>query len=124
MPTLILMEKLKQVLTRFPEYYFVVLAVILGYEPPLSFNPIALGFIFVLILQIVIKNAISGLILAGLLILVNIYMLFALASEFSEFPTVNADAILLLLVGLVIIAVNLTVAGSMISRYSPKEALT
>jgi hypothetical protein len=118
------MEKLKQGLIRFPEYYFVVLTVILGYEPPLSFNPIALGFIFILIFQIIFKNAISGLILGGLLILANIYMLFALASEFSEFPTVNAAAIQLLLVGLVIIGVNLTVAGFMISRYSPKEAVT
>jgi hypothetical protein len=118
------MEKPKQVLIRFPECYFVVLAVILGYEPPLSFHPIVLGFIFILILQIIFKNAISGLILGGLLILINIYMLFALASEFSEFPTVNADAVQLLLVGLAIIGINLTVAGFMLSRYSPKEALT
>jgi hypothetical protein len=117
------MEKLKQVLLRFREYYFVVLALILGYEPPLSFNPIVLGIIFILTLQIIFKNAVSGLIIGGLLILVNIYMLFALASEFREFPTINAAAIQLLLVGLVIIAINLSQAGLMISRYSPKEAL-
>ena len=117
------MEKLKQVLIRFPEYYFVVLAVILDYEPPLSFNPIALGFIFILLLQLIFKNAISGLILGGLLILVNIYMLFALASEFSEFPAINAAAIQLLLVGLIIIGINLTMAGFLISRYSPKEVI-
>jgi len=119
------MEKLTQVFTRFPalpEYYLVVLAFFYGYNLPLSINPIALVLIIILTLQIIFKNTISGLIIAGLSLLINIYMLFALASKFSEFPTFNADALQFILVGLLLIGTNITVSGLMISKYLQEEA--
>lgn len=115
------MKKFKQLLIQFPEYYLIVLVILATYKPPFFINPIVIVFVAILVLQIVYKNKISGLIIAGLFIAVNLFMLLALISEFSEFPIVNVEALQLLFVGLSLIILNLGSSAIMIFKYLLKE---
>ena len=115
------MKKLKQILLTLPEYYLIVVVLFSWIGPTLNVNPIAIALIIMLTLQIIFKNKITGMIIASLFLLINIYMFFALVSEFREFPTFNADAKQLLFVGLLLFILNLLMAGLMIVKYAPKE---
>jgi len=72
-------------------------------------------------LQIVFKNKISGLILGFSLILVNMFMLFALISEFKEFSAFDQSALQLLFGGLFIWALNMLLAVVMIFKYAKMD---
>lgn len=115
------MRNFKRILLKFPEYYLIVLTFLAGYKPPFFINPIAIGLIVILILQIIYKNKITGIVIAGFFAVINVYMLLALISEFSEFPTLNADALQLLLGGLLLIVLNLFVSAVMIFSYRQKD---
>ena len=115
------MRNFKRILLRFPEYYLIVLTFLAGYKPPFFINPIAIGLIVILILQIIYKNKITGIVIAGFFTVINVYMLLALISEFSEFATLNADALQLLVGGLLLIVLNLFVSAVMIFNYQQRE---
>lgn len=116
------MKKLKKTLTKFAEYYLIVLVILGFYSPPFNINPLAIVFVLILILQIIFKNVTSGLLIAALFILSNLFMFIALLSELSEFTRFNATAMQLLLVGLVLIGFNLFVSRMMINKYlHPKD---
>lgn len=111
---------MKSILLKIPEYYLVVLAILAVYKQPLVVTLVLIGIVAVLVAQIIYQNKISGFIIAGIFLLVNIYMLGALISEFNEFSEVNAAAIKLLSVGLSTITINLIAAGIMIYKYGFK----
>ncbi|MBN1186660.1 MAG: hypothetical protein JXB49_30565 [Bacteroidales bacterium] len=115
------MGKLKVILTAIPECYLIVLALLSGYTPPLSLSPFAIGLAFLLILQVLFKNKITGIIIANLFILISLYMLVALFSEFKEFQTFDSGAKQLIFVGIPLIILNFFVAGLMIYKYLGKE---
>ena len=117
------MKKVKQILMKFPEYYLVVLTILVGYTPPFGFSLISIGLAAVLIFQIVFKNKISGLIIASIFLLINLYMLGALISEFNEFPEFNNSAKQLLFVGLSLWSLNILSSGVMIYKYSKTESV-
>ncbi len=111
------MGKPKAILATFPEYYLIVLALLSGFTPPLSLNPFAIGLALLLILQIIFKNKITGIIIANLFILISLFMLGALLSEFKEFQSFNRGAKQLIFVGIPLIILNFFVAGLMIHKY-------
>lgn len=111
------MKRIKPYLLVLPEYYLIVLILMSGYTPPLGFNLLSLVMAFLLVLQIIFKYRVTGVILATLFLMINLYMLLALISEFSEFPTMNSAAVQLLGVGLLLFVTNLSVSGLMIFRY-------
>lgn len=111
------MIKAKQVLIQLPEYYLLILTIIAGYTYPFTFNPIFLGLAVVPIFQIVVRNKISGLIIASLFVLLNLYMLGALISELSEFLVFNSSAIQLL-GGLSFLIVNILASSVMFYKYT------
>ncbi len=117
------MKKVKQILMKFPEYYLVVLTILVGYTPPFGFSLISIGLAAVLIFQIVFKNKISGLLIASIFLLINLYMLGALISEFNEFPEFNNSAKQLLFVGLSLWSLNILSSGVMIYKYSKTESV-
>jgi len=108
---------MKKIFFKSPEYYLIILTILAGYSPPLYVNPIFIGIVVVLILQIIFKNRISGIILGTLFFLVNLYFLGALLSEFNEFTDFNNSAKQLLFVGLTIWIVNLVFSLTMIYKY-------
>ena len=112
------MKNGKQIATSLPEYYLSVLVLLAGYTPPLSVNPVALMVVFILVLQIILRNDICGVIIAGLLLLINLYMLMALLSEFSEFAIFNSAAMQLLLGGVSLFFLNLVASVLMLWRYT------
>lgn len=114
------MEKMKLILLKLPEFYLIVLATLSCYTPPFSFNPIVIGLVAIAFLQIVFKNKITGLIIAGILLLINLFMFFALISELKEFTTSNSDTIQLLFGGLLFLGLNLFMAAIMVYKYSIK----
>ena len=112
------MKNLKTFLLVFPEYYLIILVFLSGYTPPLIVNPISIVVILLIALQIFLRNGITGVILATVFLMVNIYMLLALLSEFSEFPIINSEALKLLGFGLFLFAMNLSASGLMVFKYT------
>ncbi|HSQ86486.1 MAG TPA: hypothetical protein VLM43_17380 [Desulfobacterales bacterium] len=109
---------MKSSFLKLPEYYFIMLVVFSGYSPPFHLNPVFIGISVILILQIIIKNRISGLAIGILLLIVNLYMLGALLSEFHEFVGSNPNANQLILAGMGIWLANTIMCLTMIFRYS------
>ena len=81
------MKKLKKFLLELPEYLLIAAVIFYWGSAGMVINPIAIGLIILLILQIIFKNRIVGILIPSLLIMTSIYMLMALMSEFNEFPT-------------------------------------
>lgn len=111
------MKNINRILAILPECYLIILVFLYGYTPPISINPIAIGLLLILILQMIFKNRVAGIIIATLLILVNLFMLFAGIAEFNEFSTFNDGAKQLLFVGLSLFIVNLAASAVMIVKY-------
>ncbi len=114
---------MKPTIQKLPEIYFIILAILAGYTPPLHFNPLFLFFASILIAQIIFRNKISGLVLGMILFAVNLYFLGALISEFREFNEMTLAAKQLLFGGLGIWTLNMAASSLMIYRnaFSEKE---
>jgi len=63
-------------------------------------NLFALGVFLILLFQVIFQNKFIGMFMATITSLFSLYMVLAVISEFSEFPTVNGEALRLLLFGL------------------------
>lgn len=63
-------------------------------------NPFALGVFLILLAQVIFQNKFIGMFMATITSLFSLYMVLAVISEFREFPTVTAEAMRLLLFGL------------------------
>ncbi|GAA0728353.1 hypothetical protein GCM10009430_37430 [Aquimarina litoralis] len=109
---------MKTVFLRLPEFYFITLAILVGYSPPFYIHPIFIGVIGVLILQIVYKKRVLGITLGSLFFLINIYFFGALLSEFREFTEFNNQAKQLIFVGLGIWIANFIFSSTMIYKYA------
>lgn len=115
------MKKLKSLLFKFPEYYLVLLVLLSGFKPPFYFAPLAIGLAILVVVQIYFKNNILGIGMAVLFSLANIFLLFAVISEFNEFQLLNAVAIQLLAGGTLLFIINGLAAGIMIYKYGFAE---
>jgi hypothetical protein len=111
------MKRLKEISLNLPEYLLVAAVIFYWASSGMIINPIAIGLITVLMLQIIFKNRIVGVLIPGLLIMTGLYMLMALMSEFNEFPTFNSDAKKLLFVGLSYFVSTIAISGIMLYKY-------
>lgn len=116
------MKKLKPFLSRFPEYYFILVSLLAGYTPPLSLNPLAVVFALVLVAQIIFTHKTLGFSIASLLALVHLFMLFALLSEWNEFTTTTTDSRNLLLFGIPLFLLNSMAIALMFRKYTHAHA--
>ena len=116
-------EIIKTVILQLPEYLLIAAVVFYWFSAGLAVNYIAIGLIIVLILQIIFKNRIIGIIIPSILVMICLYMLLALMSEFNEFPTFSSDAKELLFVGLSYFISTIIVSGIMIYKYAIFEEL-
>ena len=110
--------EMKKAIFKLPEYYLMTLAILAGYSPPFNVNPIFMGILSLLILQIIVKNKIFGVVLGILFFLTNLFFLGALLSEFYGFTEFNSSAKQLIFVGFFIWAINLLMSIIMIYKYS------
>ena len=118
------MKNAKQIVTSLPEYYLTVLVLLAGYTPPTSINPFAIALATILVLQIIFRNDLCGVFIAGLFILGNLYMAMALVSEYSESETFNSTVMQLLFGGLLLFALNMTALLIMIWRYAVSQNIS
>lgn len=79
-------------------------------------NWFAIGLWALLGLLVLSKSKVFGIVLGILLILINLYLVLALLSEFSEFDTFNADAAQLIGLGSLFLGLNLFFAGLLIYK--------
>ncbi|HAD98469.1 MAG TPA: hypothetical protein DCG19_13755 [Cryomorphaceae bacterium] len=115
------MKKIKQALLQSPEYLLMVAVLFYWVSAARIINPVAIGLLIILVLQLIFKNRIIGLIIPVILIGTSLYMLLALMSEFREFETFNADAQKLLFVGLAYFISTMLLSGMMIYKYLSLE---
>ncbi len=115
------MGKLKNISLQWSEHILILTVLFYWFSSGYALNPIAIVLISGLIFQIVFKNRIVGIIIPSLLIMASLYMLLALLSELHEFPTFNADALRLLLIGSSYLTTIMVVSGLMIDKYSKME---
>lgn len=115
------MKSLKSTLPDVPEYYLIVLVLLSGYTPPAYIHPPFIVIALLLLAQIVFRNRYTGIAIAVLFSLANLFMLLALLSEFREFPTFDDGAKQLLFVGLPLLGLNFLMGGLMIHKYLKAE---
>ena len=111
---------MKSLLTNLPEIFFIGLGGAWFIENLYSsdyVNYIALLIIWLLFLQLIYKNRLTGIIYANLLGVFSLYMLGAVYSEFLEFETIDTSAIMLLVVGGGIFGAGIFMAGRMLFNY-------
>jgi len=112
------MKKIQTILPKIPEYYLIALVLLAGFTPPFSINPISVGCAITLVLQIIYKNKKTGLILAGLFVIINLGAVMALIAELGEFSIYSAQSRNLALGGFALIVINFAMAGIMFYRYA------
>jgi energy-coupling factor transporter transmembrane protein EcfT len=115
------MQSAKLILSKVPEYYLIFLAFASGYKPPLHLAPFAMGLIVIFSMQLIFKNKITGIVIASLFGVGNLYFLLAMLSEFSEFQKFSDGARQLLFVGLPLFVTNLIMAVVMVCKYAPSR---
>jgi hypothetical protein len=81
------------------------------------FNPFAIILVVIMLYLIYSNNRILGIIISGLLIFINIYLILAMVSELSEFPTKTEAYYDLLIVGSFIFTINIIAAVYMFLKY-------
>ncbi len=111
------MNNLKAHLTRFAEYYFMVMLFLAGYTPPFTVMVPVIILIGIFGMQLIFKNRALGLTIGILIGLINLYMVFAMISELSHFKTFDASAQKLLYIGSSVFLLNFIMAGFMINKY-------
>lgn len=115
------MKTLKKVALEIPEYYLLSLVLIFAFSGGVNSVFIALGLAAVILLQLIFKSRVSGIIIAIVFILVNLYMLAAVTSEFKEFAVINPEAQQLRAVGFFLFVFNSSIAGMMLFKYIQKK---
>jgi len=70
-------------------------------------NPIAISLMAILLYQLWSQNKTTGMILGSIYLLLNLYLILALMSEFSEFPSGDIEGLKMLLIGMSFIGVNI-----------------
>lgn len=101
-----------------PEYYLIASVLFYWFFTSNLFNPIVIGLLVILGLQLVFKKRFSGIAIGLLFLLLNILMVLALVAELLEFTQFTSGFYELLIVGLLYLALNILVSVMMIMNYS------
>ncbi|MCB0736389.1 MAG: hypothetical protein KDC92_02665 [Bacteroidetes bacterium] len=115
------MPNLKSHLFSLPEYLLLIAVLFYWVSTAIILNPVAIVLAGILVFQLFTKNRIVGIVIPSILILISLYMLLALFSEFNEFETINAQALKLLAMGLTLFLGTITASVSMLYKYVVDE---
>jgi hypothetical protein len=111
------MENIKQLKKWIPEIYLLVSVVAYWIMTGTLFNWIAILLLLVLTILLVLKNSLLGTAISLLLLILNLYMVLALISELTEFPSFNRDAQTMLLFGSTYFGLNIFLSIVMFIRW-------
>ncbi len=84
-------------------------------------NPIAIGLLIILGLQLVFQKPSSGIAIASIFLVLNLFMVLALLSELSEFTEYTTNFYQLLIVGSLYLGLNIWVSSRMILKYTKQH---
>ncbi len=112
------MNKIKQLLVSYPEFLLIAIVFFYWFSSGTLLNPIAIGVIVMLIVQLFLRNGIVGVVIPILLMMTSIFLLLALFSEYGEFSVKNAASTRMLIVGVSFILLTITASGLMLRKYS------
>lgn len=115
------MQKLKYLLSRYPECFLLAVVVLSTYTPPFTINSLGILLIVVFAFQLFFKPRVTGIIIGILFFLFNVYLVFALLDEVADFATFGSKAFQLVLVGSAVITLNLTFSLLMLRKYLPAQ---
>lgn len=115
---------MKTIKTYIPEIYFFFSIIYYWTLTSNTFNWVAISLLLLLAFLMYSKNRITGILLGSIINLVNVYMLFALASELSEFKIFNSDAKKLLIFGLLYLGLNLIFGTWLLVKYASETEKT
>ena len=109
--------KISQLKPLIPELFLMASVLYYWALTPNLLNPIAMGLLALLIYQIIKKNAILGLVISAVVMLLTLFMVLALVSELSEFEVANQNYNNLIIFGSLYLGLNLILAGFMFYKY-------
>jgi hypothetical protein len=104
-----------------PELYLIGATLYYWFLTATLLNPIAIVLLAILGFQLIYKKGTTGLIIASLFIVLNLYMVLALISELSEFTSANEQWTKLLLFGTLFLGINLVAGGFMFWKYLKRK---
>lgn len=116
--------KLKYKLLLIPELYLVVATVYYWILTSNLLNPVAIALLVILGYLFITKNQTLGLLISGVFIALNGFLILALLSEYSEFEATAHSGNELLIVGSLFIGLNLIVASLMFRKYLKMKMAT
>lgn len=108
---------IKSVKSFIPELFLIASVVYYWVSTSNLFNPFAIGLLAILGYQIISKKSTLGLIISGVIILMTLYMVFALISELSKFEVASQNYNNLFIFGSLYLGLNLVLAGCMFFKY-------
>ncbi len=115
------MKNAKAILKWIPEIYIVCSVIYYWTGTGSLFNPIAITFLLALILQLVVRNRVTGIIISAFFVIINLYATLALLSDllkvYQEIGTLNG-AKALLFFGSLYIGLNITMGIMMFIKYT------
>lgn len=109
--------KLKTLFHIAPEIYLIIATLYYWSLTANVFNIFAIVLLSILMFQVITKKEISGIIIASIFVLINLYMVMALISELSEFEILTSGFYQLLVVGSLFLLLNLTAGAFMFWKY-------
>lgn len=111
---------MKEIRQWIPELYLVTSTIFYWIFAGTLLNPFALALVAGLAITIFWKNIISGMVTASCILILSLYMVLALLSEFYQFSVTDFDAKLLLSLGAVWLGLNLVFSIVMILKWTKK----
>ena len=104
------------------ECYLIVSVLFYWFFTGTIVNPIAIGLLIILGLQLVFQKPSSGISIASIFLVLNLFMVLALLSELAEFTEYTNNFYQLLIVGSLYLGLNIWVSSRMILKYTRQHS--
>ncbi len=117
------MKNIKSWLSWMPEIYVMISVIFYWIDINVLLNPIAIILFIALLFQLLIKHKATGIIISILFVMINLYLVFALLSEYHEFKTFDNAANNLLFFGTLYIGLNILMGIMMLIKYIKIEKI-
>jgi hypothetical protein len=111
--------KANKILKTIPELLFTLFATTMVFSNS-GINYVYLFCVLLFIVFIVTQNRIMGICISALTLLISLYMMLAVFFEFRKFPTINAEALTLLGIGMLLFLTTLLCSIFMLKKYINK----
>jgi len=116
------MKKIKGLINWVSIIYLAIIIILYWLDTSVLFNPIAILFFTLLSLYLIFRNKYIGITFSSLMILINIYLIFAIASEYKEF-NISEEGYSMLIIGLSLIITNILAAIFALKNTTNKTTL-